>query len=130
MSKIDFETANNMRADGATFAEIGERFGVSKQCVYEYLNSDRFAGERKRKNAKMYQNIYYKGLDKWFKCNEKLSVSKIAAFVFGGASSAAKNKIYRLLEGKDVHLTVTQIKRLMDASGMSFDELFEPYNKL
>ena len=125
MSKIDFEIANKMRAEGASYDEIGKRFGVTKQRACAYFNSSRFDGRRKRKGSKVYEEIIYKGLSEWVNSNDKITISSLSHLIFGKGGKAERAQVNNLLSGKNVKLSIPQIARLVSASGMSFEQLFE-----
>lgn len=130
MGKVNFEIANEMRANGATYEETSKTFGVSKQAVWQTMNRPEFAKERKRKNCKLYSNVYYKGLADWLAKDEKLTAGKIAKILYEHQGTAEVNRIHRMIQGRDVRFTINQIKKMLEASGMTFEQMFELNKKI
>lgn len=117
---IDINKAIEMRDKGATYEEIGEHFGVSRQRVHAALGSV-------KKNASMYDKIRYKGLRKWFIENDA-SFSSFAKLVGMNFSSSSVRAIQNWLsEGGEVNrrFTIDQIKKMIEVTEMTFEELFE-----
>ena len=119
-SNIDIDVAIEMRDNGATYEEIGKHFGVSKQRVHTALGSF-------KKNASIYTKIRYKGLKRWFKETDT-SFSGFAKLVGTNSSSAYVRKIQNwLTEGgeRERTFTIEQVKKMLEVTGMTFEELFE-----
>lgn len=120
ISSIDIDKAIEMRNNGATYEEIGAHFGVSRQRVHTALGSF-------KKNAQLYAKIKYKGLKKWFKETDA-SFSSFSKLVGMRSDSAYVRKVQNwLTEGgeRDRTFTIEQIKKMLEVTGMTFEELFE-----
>ena len=117
---IDLNTATQMRREGATYAEIGERFGVTRQCASQFLNRK----GKPRKNAGMISRIPYKGLYEFMASNYKMTIPKLTLAIMGVPDRAAQAKVYRLLEGSDAALPKRAYDGLIALTGMSYEELF------
>lgn len=118
------ETALCLRNEGLTFREIGERYGCTKQAVENLLKRN---GVGTRKNGKIFANIPYAGLYKFFAENRKMSVAGFSYAVFGKNINTQKcnhAKARRLLEGRNETLTLNNIRRMLALTGMTFEELF------
>ena len=117
---INIDEAIKMRDSGATYEEIGEHFGVSRQRIHAALGPF-------KKNAQLYTKIKYKGLREWFKETDT-SFSGFAKLIGMRADSAYVKKIQNwLTDGGDNQRTfsIDQIKRMLEVTGMTFEELFE-----
>ena len=108
-----------MRENGKTYKEIGEAFGVTRQAVYDAM---KIRNKTARRNKAVYKAIPYNGLRELFEKDESLTISKLAAILFPGQGRYYTAK--RLCEGANVCLTVTQIKRLLKYSGMTYEHIF------
>lgn len=115
-----------MRINGATFQEIADACGVSKQDAHERIT--RYF--KKVVNSKRGQNfscdeIIYEGIYEHFMRDENESVTSFAAKVFednGTRSSTMKN----FITGKNnSHFTVAQIKKICAVVGKPFEEVFK-----
>ena len=124
MSKINFEKANSMRAEGTSYEEIAKYFGVTKQYVHAYMNNPAFAGRRKRKNAEAYKCPCYYGFEKMFDDDEELTFPKLASAIAGHYDRSLESRLVRLFKGLDVHLTIKQIDELLEISGLTYEEFF------
>lgn len=118
---VDIDDAVQMRLDGSTFQEIGQKYGVSRQAVFDLFARHRITP---RRYTRIYQNIPYKGLRDFVQANPNMSLSALTYLICGSAGKAAVERTRRLLKGCDCTLSLSQIRRLESKSGMSFDELF------
>lgn len=117
---IDIDKAIELRDNGATYEEIGAHFGVSRQRIHAALGPF-------KKNAQIYTKIKYKGLKKWFKETDS-SFSQFAKLVGMKSTTAYVRKVQNwLTEGAETERTFTieQIKKMLEVTGMTFEELFE-----
>lgn len=125
MGKINFKEANEMLANGKTYKDIADRFGVTKQYAHSYMNSDKIKPLRKRKNEKFYNEIIYKGFKYLFYKDEKLTVPLLAKRVAGRSDRALQEKLRRLMTGQDSSITIKDINTLLKMSGLTFEKFFE-----
>lgn len=120
-SKINMEALERMAAEGMTWQEMAEVFGVSRQRVQKAAAA---RGIRKRREGKVYEQIPYKGLYALFQTDRRMSVSRFAGLVFGRSGNANNEKTRNLLKGREVNLKIKQIRRICRLCGMSFEETF------
>lgn len=115
-----------LREQGKTYQEIGDIYGVSKQRVEEVIKNaeKRFNGERIRKNSTNIEKIVYKGIYDLFYKDCTMTATKLARIV-----GHDKGTVENLIKGTNARFTIKGIKRLIDFSGMTFEELFEPRKK-
>lgn len=119
---INIDEAIKMRNEGATYEEIGQHFGVSRQRIHTLLGGGDF-----KKNAQQYTKIKYKGLKKWFR-ETNTTFSGFARLIGAKNTTAYIRKIQNwLTEGgeRDRTFTIDQIKKMLEVTGMTFEELFE-----
>ena len=122
-SKINMEALERMAAEGMTWQEMAEVFGLSRQRVQQAAAA---RGIRKRRDGKIYEQIPYKGLYALFQTDRHMSVSRFAGLVFGWSGNANNEKTRNLLKGREVSLKIMHIRRICRLCGMSFEETFEP----
>ncbi len=113
-SKIDWEYAENMRAKGESYSQIGRLLAVPRQTVFAHFAKK---GERSRIKTP------YVGILEWAFENH-LSKRRICYMMFGTTEPTYYNKAIRLLNGKQKVWEISVIKRLTIAAGKSFEELF------
>lgn len=114
-----------MRRDGATYQEIGEKFGVSKQYVHELIGK-----VRKRKDTADLEKIIFEGIYQLFKNDECMSYRKLATIIYGRRVEIShQNTVYQFVTGKrDSMLKIRQIKNILNYTGKSFEEVFKLRN--
>ena len=118
---IDVNLAEQMRMDGATYQEIANHFGVTRQAVHLNLKNH---GRLRRRYEAIFDDCPYKNLRRWLLENSKIRIASICDAVFGSCGEKERAKTRRLLAGDNVKLTIEDIKRLEKFTGMGFDELF------
>lgn len=121
-SVVDAEGAANMYAEGYTLQQIGEHYGVSRQRIHQILTEGKV---KPRRWSKIYKEIPYKGLYEYVRDNKDVSITSLSRLLFFAPCRATDMKVMRLLQGCNVPLSVSQIKRLEEASGMPFSYLFQ-----
>lgn len=100
-----------MKLDGKTLQEIGDEFGVSKQCIHQLLN-------RSCKNRASSICIY-KGLSEIL-CNNNLSIARFCEQLKLDLSPVS---ISRKLSGK-TDFKISEIKKILQVTGLTFEECF------
>ena len=118
---VDVNLAEKMRREGATYQEIANRFGVTKQAVHLAMQK---RGRLRRRYEAIFESCPYNGLKRYLKDNERVKISNMCIAIFGNGGENAMAKTRRLIEGYNVLLTINNIKRLEKFTGMSFDALF------
>lgn len=111
-----------MRVDGATYQEIADRFGITRQRVYNILyeySRKITAGARGR--AFSFLEIKFKGIRQHFADNDTETTCKFSEKV-GVQPCTMRN----FLKGKsESYFTIPQIKRICEVVGKPFEEVFE-----
>jgi hypothetical protein len=120
-SKVNKEEARRLYNEGLSCSEIARQFGVTRQYCSSLMKEI-----PTRRHGKIFDNIPYKGLYNLFQKERWLSIPRFATVIFGTSTRATSAKVYRLLSGDNVSLNISEIKRLIEYSGMSFEELFAP----
>ena len=118
------ELIKAMRADGKTYREIAEIFHCSKQWVYQ---CEKKAG-RTKKNERDIERIRFQGVYDLFKRDDKMTFQKLQRMLSNGHNEANLYQRFRLfLTGKNDSclVTINNIRNLIEASGMTFEELFK-----
>lgn len=129
MYKVDWEEAIKMRRAGASYKEIADRFGASRQWIHSKMIKLLPNEKDRRRGAEIYNNIALPGMRKLFAENPRLTIAGMRRIIFMGTMNAGTTHkqtelIRRMINGKDVKITIDAIRRLLDFSGMTFEELF------
>ena len=105
--------AYRMRLEGATYKEVGDYFGVSKQCIQQLLPRP-----EKTRVEMSAESCIYKNISKWM-LQEDVSYSKLA--LYSGLSTSG---ITRFLTGKG-SANKSTIDKILDVTKMSYEEAFD-----
>ena len=115
--KVNWDEANQMVLDGYNFCEIAEKFGVTRQYVQAH-----YAGYYRRNGRKdLGAEIVYPNLREWFRAN-RMNFRKMAKIIYGNESHCVSIK--RVLVGKTVYLNMEVVRRMIEATGMTYEEMF------
>lgn len=118
---IDLDTAVLMRSEGATFEEIGRHFGVTRQCVCQYLQRHCHT----RRESALVDSIPYKGIYAYLMAHPKMTIPIFTYAVLGSKDKAAQGKIRRFLTGSPgVMLPKRAYDALIRMTGLGYEELF------
>lgn len=101
-----------MRLNGATYAEISERYGISRQRVEQILHNPGENGRGPRRRNRKYPN-----LDKWIRENNNKATDLADKLGININTLNGWLKGYR--EPK-----VSSIKKVLSFTGMTFEEAF------
>jgi hypothetical protein len=71
------------------------------------------------------ENIAYQGIYQLFVNDDMMTESRLARMVYKNNCGANRNRISRLVKGENVKMTIQEIKKLIEITGKSFEELFE-----
>jgi hypothetical protein len=118
---VNVDEAERLRAHGLTYAQIAEYFGCSRQAVQQKLMKHRRV--RRRWQA-VIDGCPYAGLREFMLRRKDLSLSRLSAAVFGKGGRSEREKTSRMLTGRNVSLTVRNVRDLEALTGMPFAELF------
>lgn len=111
MTKAEKIAAYEMFLDGFSYAEIGRKFCVSREYIFNLFNNN-----RKSKAGTM--KCIYVGLSSWLVKNEKSAFDLKECF-----KGKSNSSIYWKLAGKS-QITVTEAKAILAYTGLTFDEAF------
>lgn len=115
MTNDEIVSAFAMRLNGATLAEIGAHFNVTKQRIQKILESSVRATGRRTLVAR----CIYPGLRKWF-IENGISASEM----FDNCKAfACISTLYKCLAGKQ-KLNLAQIQEILCFTGLTFEEAF------
>lgn len=103
-----------MRANGATYEQIGKEYGITRQSVQSLLSQDTPA---KCAHYRIHVNTVYPALGAW------LYSKTINAQQFAKMMNVSYLMGRNLLQGKK-SFTIAQIKALLEMTGMDFNEVF------
>ena len=116
-SIVDWKEAGKMLAEGCTFTEIAEHFGVSRQCVQQYYTR---GSKSLPRNKHM---IIYPAIRKWMKQHRE-SYYSLGRELFPDVNVPG-NTIRLILIGKTRNVPIDTIKKLIAYTGIPFEELFK-----
>jgi hypothetical protein len=107
--------AFEMRIDGYTYAEIANRFGVSRQYIHQILT---FGVEKPIQKG--LRNCVYYNIAQWI-TNNNLTIPKLCKMMGRkpGYHQALRNKLTGITE-----FSISEIKLILALTGMEFDEAF------
>ena len=113
------------RQKGATYQEMADVEGISRQAVYLKVKSYEKKLEGNRGRRFDINKIVYKGIYEFFKTDTTMNIYKFAEAVFGGSGpEIAKVKRFLLGEAETL-FKIKHIKRMLELTEMPFEELFE-----
>ena len=115
-----------MRQDGATYQDIADKCGITKQAVHQRIRSYTRKLNGIRGKGFDINQIPYQGLYDWFDDNMGESISSLCDKVFGSISKYYLSKFGGFIKGKhDSSFKVEHLKKLCEVTGKSFEELFK-----
>lgn len=103
-----------MRSEGYSISQIGERFGVSGQTVWEITGKSKHF----KRGNKCLERVVYPGLARWMRIN---GVSMRGLSQKCGMGN--NDTISRTLRGKTVP-TMNTIGKILKATGLTYEEAF------
>ena len=113
---VDWKEAGEMLANGCTFMEIAEHFGVSRQCIHQYYTR----GSKSRPRNK--HIIIYPAIRNWMKMHRE-SYYSLGRKLYPDVKVPG-NTIRLILIGDTRNVPIDTIKKLSEVTGMSFEEMF------
>lgn len=108
-----------MRRAGASYTEIAERYGISKQRVYQIVGARNKAYFRPITP----ERCIYPYLRKWMNDNE-ISIAELVRRGRGNASATNWCELKAVLTGKARAVTKPTIDKLINATGLTYEKLF------
>ncbi len=106
-----------LNQDGASYQQIADEFGISKQRVAQIIGGTKehlfrfFSKER----------CIYSGLRKWLNDN-KVSVCELTRRLYGNSNGKSVIRTREKLKGK-TELTKTYIDKLLKITGLTYEEM-------
>ena len=126
MTNVKAKEMLEMRMNGATYQEIANAFGMSKQCAHQTISNycQVLSGIRGRGfDAK---NIKYEGLQSYFLENHNETLSSFTEKIFGANTGNRVPTMRNFLTGKNAtRFSIEQIKRICEIVGEPFEEVFK-----
>lgn len=115
----------DMRKGGATYQQIADACGVSRQAVHQQVVAydKKLAGRRMQLSR-----IRYKGLYDHFANHPEESLSMFANVVYGYRNVCVQTMRKFMYEGVETKFTINQIKKMCKRCGKSFEEVFTERN--
>lgn len=114
-----------MRMNGATFQEIGDAFGMTRQgahCVVaNYCRQ--IAGIRG--HGFDINQIKYEGIYEYFRENSSETISSFAGDIFGHVGDKSRSLRSYLIGEHEMYFSIKQIKRICEVVGKPFEEVFK-----
>ena len=108
-----------MRLDGATYQEIADKYGVTRQNVEQIL---KIREPSKRHSKEKYKICIYKGLREWLEKNN-YKLNDLQNIISKTKQRQAGNCLRMKLSGeRDFRLS--EINKIINLTGMTFEELF------
>ena len=104
-----------MRLEGKSYQAIADRFGVSKQYVYQLF------GQQCKSEPYRNVNVPYTGLKKWMN-ESNYSVAKLAR-ESGCTANHSYVTIISYLQGSP-RMDIDSIRKILRFTGMTFEEAF------
>lgn len=118
-----------MRLNGASYQEIADACGLSKQCVNAKMRNyceKKFLGRRVRGRSTNIEKIIYQGIYDYFDEKVDETFTSFAKKIYGSGTAYYITKISRLICGEnETWLTIAQIKKICDVCGKPFEEVFK-----
>lgn len=125
MIKLTNKELYEWRQRGATYQEMADAEGISRQAVFLKVKAYEKKLKGKRGRGFDVNDIVYKGLYEYFKANPTMNISKLAEAVFGSVGSNMDRMRRFLLGNAETLFKIKNIKKMMEITGKSFNELFE-----
>lgn len=107
-----------MRNQGVSYREIGEKFGLSKQRIYQIIGESngyyRYITE---------EQCAYIGIREWLNHN-KVNVTEFCRRVYGKYFTATYFRFTQCLRGK-YHFKKPMIDKILSLTGLTYEEAFK-----
>lgn len=103
-----------MRLEGKSYQAIADRFGVSRQYVYQLF------GQKYKSEPYRNVNVQYTGLRKWMN-ESNYSVAKLARE--SGCTDHSYGTITSYLQGSP-RMDIDSIRKILRFTGLTFEEAF------
>lgn len=104
-----------MRLEGKSYQNIADRFGVSRQYVYQLI------GQQCKSEPYRNVNVPYTGLKKWMN-ESRYSVAELSR-ESGCTDNHSKGTIASYLKGSP-RMDIDSIRKILRFTGLTFEEAF------
>lgn len=112
-----------MRLEGCTYQEIAYKYGVTRQCVQQYIAN--FTGKERTVRKSSLDRCIYPNIRKWMLDNN-ISMTNVAKIC--GLSTKRTCIIGMKLRGER-DFKISEIKSILKESGKTFEYMFCTKNK-
>lgn len=110
---------------GESVVSIAASFGVCRQRIYQLLGDAVPRDGRSHRKVKAVEDTPYVNLKAWLNRKDTVSYITFTRSVFGGANTQTINRLKKILEGgEQANLTIGNIRRMEQITGMTFDQIF------
>lgn len=124
-NKPAYDEMVQMRESGMTYQQIADEFHVSRQWV-NYILTHYYRGLKGQRGKGFdIEKIVYKGIYEHFKSNLFESVTSFTEKVYGGRTAHVV-KMREFIKGDhNTEFKLSQIQRMCEITGTTFEECFE-----
>lgn len=126
MTNVRAKEMLEMRMNGATYQEIANAFGMSKQCAHQIISNYCRALSGIRGQGFDVRNIKYEGLRSYFLENYNETLSSFTEKILGANTNSKVPTMRNFLTGKHAtRFSIEQIERICEVVGEPFEEVFK-----
>lgn len=110
---------------GEPVVSIAQSYGVSRQRIYQVLGDSVPKDGRSQRKVKAIEDTPYVNLKAWLNRKDTMTFTEFVRAVFGGVNEQTFPRFRKILEGgEQAHITVHNIRRMEQITGMTFDQIF------
>lgn len=110
---------------GESVVSIAASFGVCRQRIYQVLGDSVPKDGRSKRKVKAIEDTPYVNLKAWLNRKDTIPYVTFVRSVFGGANTLTISRFRKILEGgEQANLTIGNIRRMEQITGMTFDQIF------
>lgn len=124
-NNVEAKKMLEMRLNGATFQEIGDAFGITRQGALSTVNNYCKLLAGIRGHGFDVNQIKYQGIYEYFLKNPSESASSFVFKVFGYNSGKSNAMKHFLLGERTMYFSIEQVKRICEIVGKPFEEVFK-----
>jgi hypothetical protein len=116
-----------MRLNGATYQEIADTCGITRQAAHQAVRLYANKISSKRRGREFFlEEIKFEGIYEHFVENEEETVTSFAKSIFGGSYSVKVPTMRNFLRGEtNSFFSISQIKRMCEICGKPFEDVFK-----
>lgn len=115
----------DMREDGATYQEIADEVGLSKQRVHQIMLKNYPEMKGMRKNHFDIEQIVYKGIYDHFKSHPYESLSSFVRNIYGYVGNEVPMIRDFITGAHTSRFSIELIRKICKVTGKSFEKTFE-----